>query len=178
MKKPNRKRKARGKRPRRSVARQEPGRGQDEAASSPVAPAARAGGWSGRRTLVAAAVVVAVAVAIVLWLETRGSGAGGVSVTVPTLSAVAEVGRAAFGQRCAACHGAHAGGTDKGPPLVHTIYRPGHHADDSIVKAIRRGTRAHHWRFGDMPPQPAVSEVEIRPIIAYVRELQRANGVN
>jgi hypothetical protein len=39
------------------------------------------------------------------------------------------------------------------------------------------GVRAHHWRFGDMPPDPAVTPVEVAQITRYVRELQQANGI-
>ncbi|MGH7317985.1 MAG: c-type cytochrome, partial [Candidatus Rokuibacteriota bacterium] len=63
------------------------------------------------------------------------------------------------------------------PPLVHRIYRAAHHADVAFELAVRRGVRAHHWRFGDMPPEPAVARVEIVQITRYVRELQRANGI-
>ena len=65
-----------------------------------------------------------------------------------------------------------------GPPLVHAIYRPAHHADMTFTLAIRRGVAAHHWRFGNMPPQPAVGEEEIGLIVRYVRELQLANGID
>ena len=179
----NRKKKARGKRPRRpdhqEAGRQEAGGGDDDITPQSTAAAGVVRGWGKRQTLLVAAIALIVAIAVVLWLEMRGpGGADGAGVRVPILSAAAEAGRAAFGERCAACHGATAGGTDKGPPLVHAIYRPGHHADGSIVRAIRQGTRAHHWPFGDMPPQPDVTDAEVPAIIAYVRELQRANGIN
>lgn len=86
-------------------------------------------------------------------------------------------GKVAFARHCAKCHGANATGTDKGPPLVHRYYVPSHHADLSFVRAVRSGVRQHHWRFGNMPPQPEVSQEEINLIIGYVRELQRANGI-
>lgn len=101
-----------------------------------------------------------------------------VAVAVPDrLSPVAMEGKAVFDEVCAACHGANASGTDQGPPLVHDIYNPGHHADFSFVRAVQQGVRAHHWRFGNMPPQPGVSEQEVERVIRYVRELQRANGI-
>lgn len=99
-------------------------------------------------------------------------------VVVPALSPGAEAGRAAFARGCAACHGAYAEGTASGPPLVHPIYRPNHHADEAFWLAVRRGVRAHHWRFGDMPALPQVDAEETRRIVLYVRELQRANGIN
>jgi hypothetical protein len=38
--------------------------------------------------------------------------------------------------------------------------------------------RAHHWRFGDMPPQPTITPDAIHMITRYVRELQQANGID
>ncbi len=98
-------------------------------------------------------------------------------IKVPMLTAQAVAGEKAFNANCITCHGANAGGSDKGPPLVHQIYEPGHHADMSFVLAAKRGVRAHHWKFGNMPPQPDVSDAEIAAIIRYVRELQVANGI-
>lgn len=83
----------------------------------------------------------------------------------------------AFNENCARCHGANAAGSELGPPLIHKIYEPSHHADISFLIAVQRGTRQHHWQFGDMPPQPETGEQSVRSIIAYVRELQRANGI-
>jgi mono/diheme cytochrome c family protein len=100
-----------------------------------------------------------------------------IDVAVPTLTANAERGRVAFERSCAACHGTNAAGSDKGPPLVHDIYNPGHHADPAFLLAARRGVPQHHWRFGNMPPQPEVTDPEIADIVRYVRELQRANGI-
>ena len=96
---------------------------------------------------------------------------------MPELSPVAEAGRAAFEANCASCHGPAAAGTDQGPPLVHRIYEPGHHADAAFVLAAKRGVPQHHWRFGAMPPQPQVGKRSLQQIIAYVRELQHANGI-
>ncbi len=99
-------------------------------------------------------------------------------VKVPVLSAAAEVGKVAFDANCASCHGANAAGQDGvAPPLVHKIYEPNHHGDASFLLAARNGVRAHHWRFGDMPQIKDVSDQEVDNIIAYVRELQRANGI-
>jgi mono/diheme cytochrome c family protein len=101
-----------------------------------------------------------------------------VNVTVPVLSPLAEAGRAAYDRRCVPCHGVHGAGTAAGPPLVHPTYRSTHHADVAFTLAVARGVRAHHWRFGDMPPQPGVTPDELAGIVAYVRELQRANGID
>jgi mono/diheme cytochrome c family protein len=99
-------------------------------------------------------------------------------VRVPELSAAARRGQAAFDENCATCHGSKAAGTEKGPPLVHPIYEPSHHADLAFLLAARNGVRAHHRRFGDMPAVEGVTDREIEGIVAYVRELQRTNGIN
>lgn len=88
-----------------------------------------------------------------------------------------EAGAALLREHCAACHGARAEGTDVGPPLVHRIYEPGHHADPAFQLAVARGVRAHHWRFGDMAPVPGVSEADVAAITAYIRWLQRQAGI-
>ncbi len=82
-----------------------------------------------------------------------------------------------FNANCASCHGLEAAGTDNGPPLIHLYYAPGHHDDDSFRRAARNGVQQHHWFFGDMPPVPNVSDDEVEQIIRYVRETQRANGI-
>ena len=100
-----------------------------------------------------------------------------VAVKVPAFSAVGQQGAIAYAANCAACHGANGSGGDGGPPLVHKIYNPGHHADGAFFLALQRGVSQHHWRFGNMPPQPQVSAGDTKAIIAYVRELQTANGI-
>ena len=98
-------------------------------------------------------------------------------IIVPQLSSAAQMGQIAFDENCAACHGAKAAGSENGPPLVHKIYEPSHHADFSFQAAAKNGVRAHHWRFGDMQPVPGVSEKQVEWIVKYVREVQRANGI-
>jgi len=117
-------------------------------------------------------------VAITVWsIVAPSSGARVVAVSVPPLSGLASTGKAAFEDSCAACHGTNAAGTENGPPLVHDIYNPGHHPDESFYLAVKRGTRQHHWSFGNMPPQDLVTDDELLAIVAYVRELQQANGI-
>lgn len=110
---------------------------------------------------------------------TPAEGAPMVSITVPdTLSAEARIGQRGFDAVCAACHGQNAAGKmGSGPPLVHKIYEPGHHADMAFVMAVQNGVRSHHWPFGDMPPQTGLTRADVGAITAYVRELQRANGI-
>jgi len=135
--------------------------------------------------------LVAVAIATGAWLLFGGSDAQGEGeslaanpqiaaedgITIPQLSPLAVEGRAEFGANCAQCHGTNGGGTNQGPPLIHPIYEPNHHSDMAFMLAARNGSRAHHSRFGDMPPQPQVGETEIAAIIQFVREVQRANGI-
>lgn len=99
------------------------------------------------------------------------------STTGPVLSETALQGEAVFNANCALCHGIYAAGTAQGPTLIDRIYHPGHHADLSFRFAVNQGVRAHHWRFGDMPPVPNVTEQEVEKIICYVRELQLFHGI-
>jgi cytochrome c len=130
--------------------------------------------WSTVTLVLALPVVTGVIAWQLGWL---GGGSGTVSVQVPELSAVAVVGRKAFDESCASCHGTHGSGTDQGPPLIHDIYNPGHHADSAFYAAAKRGVRQHHWRYGSMPAQPQLTDSQMSAIIRYVRELQRANGI-
>lgn len=96
----------------------------------------------------------------------------------PGFVADAKQGSQLFLANCARCHGAVGKGTDQGPPLVHPVYRPGHHADLTFHWAVSRGIKQHHWQFGNMPPLPGVSPEEVGHIIAYVRAEQRKAGIN
>lgn len=98
-------------------------------------------------------------------------------MTVPALTPTAQAGKAVFDKVCAQCHGPNAGGTRLGPPLIHPYYAPGHHGDDAFGNAVAKGVASHHWKFGDMPPQPDVEGKDVPGILAYVRELQAANGI-
>ena len=78
---------------------------------------------------------------------------------------------------CARCHGPGGTGTGHGPALLSKIYEPSHHGDASFLMAIRRGVSAHHWRFGNMPPIPGVSDDDAARIVAYIRWAQRQAGI-
>lgn len=89
-----------------------------------------------------------------------------------------QMGRTAFNAICAACHGDNGSGREgMGPPFMSPIYRPGHHGDMAFFLAVQNGARAHHWTFGDMPPQQGLTRADVANIVAYVRALQRANGI-
>lgn len=130
------------------------------------------------------AAIAAIGTALILPAEAPAPaaepGAPMVQVTLPPgLSQEARTGQQVFDTACAACHGTNAAGrAGIGPPLVHKIYEPSHHADMAFVLAVRNGVVAHHWSFGNMPPQPGLTEAETQAVITYVRELQRANGIN
>ncbi len=128
------------------------------------------------RTLWTLALVAGI-VTLAYLLSSGGGAPEIVDVEVPVLTAIAQEGEVLFDESCAQCHGQNAAGTDQGPPLVHLIYRPGHHADEAFSLAVTRGVTAHHWRFGNMPPQPDVNEEEVLKIVQYVRELQAANDI-
>jgi mono/diheme cytochrome c family protein len=107
-------------------------------------------------------------------------GAAMAKVSLPdSLSEQAEIGERAFNAACAECHGDNATGRQGiGPPLVHKIYEPSHHGDMSFHLAVQNGVRAHHWSFGNMPPQSGLTKSDVSAIVTYVRELQQENGIN
>lgn len=88
-----------------------------------------------------------------------------------------QAGEAKFSANCAACHGVRGAGTKQGPPLVHKIYEPNHHADMAFQRAAENGVRAHHWEFGNMPKIEGVTPADVEEIIRYVRWLQREAGI-
>lgn len=100
-----------------------------------------------------------------------------VKVQTTTLSLEAQQGESLFQANCQVCHGVNAAGTKLGPPLIHNIYNPGHHSDESFYLAAAIGVRQHHWSYGDMPAQPQVSREQVTAIIRFIRELQEANGI-
>ena len=103
-----------------------------------------------------------------------------VLVALPTDLTEQEVmGKRGFDAVCATCHGANAQGHDGvAPPLVHQIYETGHHGDMAFVLAAKNGVVGHHWPFGNMPPVEGVTHADMLNIVAYIRALQRENGIN
>ena len=103
-----------------------------------------------------------------------------VQVQLPAeFSEQATIGKTIFEAKCSECHGANAAGQNGiAPPLVHKIYEPSHHSDMAFVLAAQNGVRAHHWKFGNMPKIEGLTQGDVKMVAAYVRELQRANGIN
>jgi mono/diheme cytochrome c family protein len=140
--------------------------------------------------IAATSILVAGGIGYALWpttLQTTQSNASislenGVlaEVLVPeTLSQNAQIGKLGFEAKCLVCHGVNAAGQDGvAPPLVHIIYEPSHHGDESFQRAVAMGVRGHHWPFGDMPPVGGVTRADVTKITVYIRELQLANGIN
>lgn len=87
-----------------------------------------------------------------------------------------ELGEPLYQQHCAQCHGADLRGTDLGPSHLSIVYEPNHHGDAAFLAAVSRGSPAHHWDFGPMPPISGLNEEDVAAITAFVRERQRIEG--
>ena len=99
-----------------------------------------------------------------------GSAASAEDIQVPFSLAK---GKILFEKDCSSCHGVRLNGTDKGPPLIHSYYKPSHHGDKAFYKAALKGTRQHHWSFGDMPPVEGMTRKKMDSIVPYVRYYQK-----
>jgi len=97
--------------------------------------------------------------------------------TEKPLPAELKEGETKFNTFCSRCHGPQGQGTNQGPPLVHKIYEPNHHADIAFQRAAAQGVRAHHWQFGNMPKIEGVVPEDVSQVIAYIRWLQRQAGI-
>lgn len=93
------------------------------------------------------------------------------------LPAELKEGESKFNMYCSPCHGSQGSGTAQGPPLVHKIYEPNHHADIAFQRAAALGVKAHHWKFGNMPKIEGVTADDVTQIIGYIRWLQRQAGI-
>ena len=87
------------------------------------------------------------------------------------------LGKNLYEKNCSSCHGVTGNGTDKGPPFMHKIYEPSHHGDEAFYRAAINGVKAHHWKFGDMPPVQGIERRDVGKILPYLRWLQRQNGI-
>jgi cytochrome c len=103
-----------------------------------------------------------------------------VAVQIPSkLGEIAMIGKRGFDTKCSSCHGENAAGKNGvAPPLIHKIYEPSHHGDESFQRAVAMGVRAHHWKFGNMPAIDGLTRADVKAITEYVRELQRYNNID
>ena len=98
--------------------------------------------------------------------------------TLESYSENAQIGQRLFEAKYADCHGPNAvGQAGVAPPLIQVIYEPNHYSDESFQRPVALSVRAHHWKFGNMPAVAGRTRVEVKSIIAHVRELQRHNGI-
>jgi len=122
-------------------------------------------------------VCLALVTSAVIWLLRQNGHTRISNVVVPELTGLQSQGQILFEKNCAACHGKNAVGTKSGPPFLHKIYEPNHHADGAFYLAVKTGVRAHHWPFGNMSPVKGVGDADIKLIVDYVRALQKANDI-
>lgn len=120
---------------------------------------------------------LAVMVAALVACESNANNQGEAKPAGGATPAEMQVGETKFTANCAACHGVRGVGTKQGPPLVHKIYEPNHHADMAFQRAAENGVRAHHWEFGNMPKIEGVTPGDVEQITRYVRWLQREAGI-
>ena len=123
---------------------------------------------------------------LLIWgCSENGSNAQSARTTSPSVLVSSEAslpeeiqeGEGKFKTFCSRCHGEQGRGTNNGPPLVHKIYEPNHHADMAFQRAAAQGVKAHHWKFGNMPKIEGVNPDDVSQIIGYVRWLQREAGI-
>jgi mono/diheme cytochrome c family protein len=143
-----------------------------------------------RQTIAVVSIILVAGLAYAIWPvgvksvqdtpDTPVAGGAMADVAFPdTLTQNAQIGKRAFEANCASCHGTNAAGREGvAPPLVHKIYEPSHHADESFQRAVGFGVRAHHWPLGDMPAVEGLIRGDVTLITNHIRELQRANGIN
>ena len=93
------------------------------------------------------------------------------AATVSTLARSAEdvqipfelgKGQILYEKYCSSCHGVQLNGSDEGPPLIHPFYKPSHHGDRAFYRAALKGSRQHHWEFGDMQPVEGISPKKMK----------------
>ena len=117
------------------------------------------------------------ALALALSVACGGGGESDERVSSSGKSGAFKQGETLFTTNCSVCHGPVAEGTQTGPPLVHAIYNPNHHPDFAFHNAVNNGVPQHHWVFGDMAPQPGLSEGDVNNIVCYIRQLQVNEGI-
>ena len=86
-------------------------------------------------------------------------------------------GQALYELNCSSCHGNDLNGTKKGPPFLHSFYKPSHHGDGAFYRAALKGVTAHHWNFGNMPPVKGMTQSKVKSILAYIRFYQKQKNL-
>ena len=100
-----------------------------------------------------------------------GSGTGASSYSV-----AADPGLIGLADDCAGCHGRLAGGTARGPNLIHADYGRNRRSDAQFRRAVLEGMPARRG-YGAMPATPGLPARSLERTIAFLRELQRAKGI-
>ena len=102
-----------------------------------------------------------------------------VKIEIPIeLSNLAILGKQAFDVECASLHGDNAVGNNGiTPQLKHKTHEPKHEGNESFYRVVAMAVRAHQWKFSNMPSIEEITWAHVKAIIAYVRELQRHNGI-
>ena len=119
-------------------------------------------------------IILLAAVNLLAWSAVHAQQTPQKALKVPFKYAL---GKSLFESNCAACHGKFGNGSDKGPPFMNPIYKPGHHGDEAFYRAPMNGAKAHHWKFGDMPPVEGISRRKLSKIVPYIRWMQQQNGI-
>ena len=90
------------------------------------------------------------------------------SVLVPDqISELGLLGKNIFELKYQPGHGINAAGHhEMGPPLVHKIYEPSNHSDQSFFRAVALGMKSQHWRFGTMAAVEDLTKSDIQAIIS------------
>lgn len=102
-----------------------------------------------------------------------------VETNMPELEKTFDKGAQLYGDNCSQCHGKALGGVvGNGPPFIHPYYNSGHHGDAAFYRAVSQGVQAHHWRFGNMPKIESLTRDDAQHIVAYIRAVQKYNGVH
>ena len=91
------------------------------------------------------------------------------------VAASPEAGRAIYQRRCAACHGAGAGGTARGPGLLERALGTAM-GRAAMRTAIRTGIAEPRAGYPAMPRFDGLTESEIGAVIRYLRESRHARS--
>ena len=90
------------------------------------------------------------------------------NILVPDqISDLGLLGKNIFEIKYQSCHGINAAGChEMGPPLVHKIYEPSHHSDQSFYRAMALGLKSHNWRSGNMAAIEDLTKGDVKAIIS------------